>query len=102
MSSDNIAGIETGPTGFCSLLSITHCSQSTIPDAGPSDATSGGGVTPIMQRKKAASLNIFLVIGQEEGTINDGAHGLAGSLNLVDNGFSQRFMTTLMESISIL
>ncbi len=37
-----LRGIETGPTGFCSLLSITRCARSTIPDAGPGDATSGG------------------------------------------------------------
>ncbi len=54
-----------------------------------------------MQRNKAASLNIFLVIGQEEGTINDGAHGLADCLDLVDNGFSQQFMTTLMEGVNL-
>ncbi len=54
-----------------------------------------------MQRNEAASLNIFLVNGQEEGTISDEDYSLAGRLDLVDGGFSQRFTTTLLQSISI-
>ncbi len=54
-----------------------------------------------MQRNEAASLNIFLVNGQEEGTISDEDYSLAGHQDLVDGGFSQQFTTTLLQSISI-
>ncbi len=72
MSSDNITGIESD----VHILGV-----STIPNAGPGDATSGWGRTPIMQRNKAASLNIFLVTEQKEGAISCEDHGLAGRLD---------------------
>ncbi len=63
------------------VINNPGCSRSTISDAGPGDATSGWGVTPIMQRSKAASLSIFLVIEQKEGTICGEDHSLAGCLD---------------------